>query len=196
MRTVLSPALAPVESTAAVRVAGFTLPLATKPASGPELGVVRLTGEPVVCWAPVDWALNWPNVVLMAPIAGKLVDLAVRAVRLVAAAEGLATVGSMLALPSSPSTRRLRSDPALPRATLRMVSVALDVPTPDGLAPAGPAPTTAPNRAVSVAAAAIILVRRMWLLPTSARKSFKGHFRRRGRRAPWPRGVIWGTRFD
>src|SRR5437763_15247635 len=120
LRVVSSPDLAPAVSTAAVRVAGLTEPSARKPWTiGPmfEGGVVREMGPALtVLAAPVESALNAPTVVLRA---GTAVEATLAAVMAVLAAAGLATVGSMLAEPSSPRTRRFSTEPFDPRATLR-----------------------------------------------------------------------------
>src|SRR5439155_23957974 len=95
-----------------------------------------------------------------------------------AADEGVLCLGSMLAVPSSPPTRTLSSEPLLPRATLRTVVVPWVVPTAlDAADAVPPAAAVAPSKTATDAAAPNIRVLRI-VLPRSTKNTINPYFRR------------------
>src|SRR5947209_13230268 len=139
-------------------------------------GVDRsIEGTDLLSAAPVEATLTFGSAMLRA----ETEDVVFSGDSALPADDGDPCLGSMLALPSSPRTRTLSSEPLLPRATLRTVVVARVVPTPVGVAADAvpPAAAVEPSKAASDTAAPNILVLRM-VLPRSTENTINPYFRR------------------
>src|SRR3954470_12356163 len=179
LSVLLSPAAAPwALSTSAESDSGLMEPVVS--------GVVRSTvGTDLLSALPVEETLSLGSDRLSCEID----EVVVSGASALAAAEGAPCLGSMLPVPSSPTSRRLSSEPSVPRATFSTVVVARVVPTPVGVAAdAVPAAAVAPSNTATDTAAPYNRNLRM-VLPRSTETTINPYFRRWASRKPWPTGV-------